>query len=922
MRIQTNLWVLLFFILVLAGCGGGNSQLSNDLSVAESTSLSGSNGSQGSVSDGDDDGTDDSADNCPNVSNADQSDLDSDGVGDACDIDDDGDGFTDDLDNCPTVASANQSDSDNDGIGDICDTVNTNPGAADGDNDGAADSTDNCPSISNASQLDTDNDGFGDACDIDDDGDGVTDVIDNCPADINTNQSDTDSDGLGDLCDIDDDGDGVTDTLDNCLLVANTDQTDSDGDGQGDACDSPSDSDGDGIPDVSDNCPLVVNPNQTDSDNDGNGDACDNTTDADNDGVDDSADNCPSTSNAVQTNTDSDAQGDACDTDDDNDNVLDSVDNCPLESNNAQTDIDNDGIGDACDSLIDSDSDGLANTADNCPNHANPSQADEDNNGVGDACDGDIPAYTGTTDIWEVVPAIYFDNLIRTTWDCASIGNDCAAPWAFTPDPAVKADLDGFETTVTALTPVSTTAVTDLTTEFNMFNIVEGQLLIPHDGDYQFYARSRGMQDVFIDGNYVHGEYDIYVDCNFEGEQPWCDDLNGIYDTDGTTVSLTAGIHTFKYRTPHLFTEADFSPGLVWKVPASGVSAPDADNDGVADAIDNCPLVSNPSQANSDGDAQGNACDTDDDNDGIDDAVDNCPLIANPLQTDSNSDGTGDACAFSCAGDDHLFAFIGQSNTQGEGGDTAWMEAPTPASGTAYEYFLSSDTIEEMTTENGEWLDYNGSNQLGKSKTSSLIPSFAIEYHSQTGKKVTAIHAARGGAAWFYELNDTNPVGTWQPGTDLMNAAKQKIDAAMLKSGLPLTGIVLLGGESDIARGCGVDFVIADFEEGVRNMLREFKTSYNAPVYFIQPGHLHVTPSGPITPNCDNGSVMVRQAVVDISNEAEFSSYVKIIHEDAHTFRDFDYMYLMPDDVHFNQMGLNKLGTESATNLVTNQICE
>ena len=39
---------------------------------------------------------------------------------------------------------------------------------------------------------------------------------------------------------------------------------------------------------------------------------------------------------------------------------------------------------------------------------------------------------------------------------------------------------------------------------------------------------------------------------------------------------------------------------------------PDGDSDGIADHLDNCPTVSNPSQANTDGDALGDACDPDD----------------------------------------------------------------------------------------------------------------------------------------------------------------------------------------------------------------------------------------------------------------------------------------------------------------------
>jgi subtilisin family serine protease len=46
----------------------------------------------------------------------------------------------------------------------------------------------------------------------------------------------------------------------------------------------------------------------------------------------------------------------------------------------------------------------------------------------------------------------------------------------------------------------------------------------------------------------------------------------------------------------------------------------DNDNDGIPDALDNCPALSNADQANFDGDAFGDACDNDDDNDGMPDA--------------------------------------------------------------------------------------------------------------------------------------------------------------------------------------------------------------------------------------------------------------------------------------------------------------
>lgn len=51
----------------------------------------------------------------------------------------------------------------------------------------------------------------------------------------------------------------------------------------------------------------------------------------------------------------------------------------------------------------------------------------------------------------------------------------------------------------------------------------------------------------------------------------------------------------------------------------------DGDDDGVADAIDNCPSARNTGQPNHDRDARGDACDSDDDNDGVPDAHDFFP---------------------------------------------------------------------------------------------------------------------------------------------------------------------------------------------------------------------------------------------------------------------------------------------------------
>ncbi|MEQ2354474.1 thrombospondin type 3 repeat-containing protein [Pseudoalteromonas piscicida] len=76
------------------------------------------------------------------------------------------------LDNCQFVPNKDQSDVDEDGRGDACD-ISTQ----DLDGDGVSNANDNCPLIHNESQENIDGDEFGDACDEDIDGDGLTNDV-------------------------------------------------------------------------------------------------------------------------------------------------------------------------------------------------------------------------------------------------------------------------------------------------------------------------------------------------------------------------------------------------------------------------------------------------------------------------------------------------------------------------------------------------------------------------------------------------------------------------------------------------------------------------------------------------------------------------------------------------------------------------
>lgn len=71
-------------------------------------------------------------------------------------------------------------------------------------------------------------------------------------------------------------------------------------------------------------------------------------------------------------------------------------------------------------------------------------------------------------------------------------------------------------------------------------------------------------------------------------------------------------------------------------------STTDGDRDGVPDSLDNCLNNSNPDQTDTDGDGQGDACDSDDDNDGMPDSFETSNEF-DPLDpSDANQDADGD----------------------------------------------------------------------------------------------------------------------------------------------------------------------------------------------------------------------------------------------------------------------------------------
>ena len=281
----------------------------------------------------------------------------------------------------------------------------------------------------------------------------------------------------------------------------------------------------------------------------------------------------------------------------------------------------------------DDDNDGIGNNTDNCVSVANPDQINTDGaEDGGDACDpdDDNDGFGDTNDAFPLDPAEWRDD------DSDGIGNNR-------------------DNCVSVANP----------DQRNTDNDLNGGDACDEDDDNDGFVDSL---DAFpLDGT----EWED-TDNDKKGNNADPDDDNDdLLDTDPRErlTNVTSGISCSLL----IDCDGDGEPDVKDAFPTNPQETADSDGDGIGDNSDNCPLVANPDQINTDGDDDGgDACDNDDDNDGHLDGSDNCPLQYNPDQTvnvcegDSDSDGVlnhQDNCP--------MHANPDQNNTDGDddGGD-------------------------------------------------------------------------------------------------------------------------------------------------------------------------------------------------------------------------------------------------------------
>lgn len=300
--------------------------------------------------------------------------------------------------------------------------------------------------------------------------------------------------------------------------------------------------------------------------------------------------------------------------------------------------------------LYDLDTDGIGFAADNCPDISNASQANQDGDALGNACDPDIDN-DGVLDSAGIDTTHGLNSIGSSIYNAGPNSINPSHPYMaqsftanitgnlqrvdlpiFCPSGNMQLEIreaSGNQPTSTILSTDSFIGGSDVPTTnagVTQFTLAS-PAAITSGSQYAIVLTISGECSWFTAGSYTDGEG--YLSTNASFWQPIGDFIFQTYadPIPADNCPLVANPSQLDSN----------SNGI-----GDACELPDQDADGIDDASDNCPTDANPLQENFDNDSFGDACDSDDDNDTLSDDDELNIYLTNPLNTDSDNDGLSD----------------------------------------------------------------------------------------------------------------------------------------------------------------------------------------------------------------------------------------------------------------------------------------
>lgn len=296
--------------------------------------------------------------------------------------------------------------------------------------------------------------------------------------------------------------------------------------------------------------------------------------------------------------------------------------------------------------IVDTDGDEVGDSDDNCPEVSNQDQKDKDGDGLGDVCDGSLDCTMQKLVHYSSAKTQNAGFTTKNPYGAELKISSYENLWQDSiPYPNGAYLLPSAYPSLNEAIWISTDA-SGLEGSYNdwQWRLFTDNFTLPSDAtglSGKIYYSADNDAAAYANGDQLGSTKDINIfDPVLPSGNPYI--FSSVWEEDFLPLP---GKNTIDFVLRNwAWSSAGNPTALVYNVAVDFCSVIDTDKDSVPDHQDNCPLISNSLQTDTDGDGVGDACDDDDDGDTVPDANDNCILVANLDQKDVDGDKIGDAC--------------------------------------------------------------------------------------------------------------------------------------------------------------------------------------------------------------------------------------------------------------------------------------